>query len=128
MTNFTDKELACKCCGLLKLAYGFRDHLEELRASVNHPMKVTSCCRCPKRNKAVGGKNESFHLTSNHWGCCAVDVECFGWPAPKRWRFVKEVMNKGWSVGINWNKGFIHLDRRSDYPEAGWPEPVIFPY
>ncbi len=125
---FTDEELSCRCCGRIRLAHGFRDKLNELREAVGHMMIVTSCCRCPKRNVDVGGKANSFHLTSHPWGCCAADISMAGWNSSKVWRFVREAVNRGWSFGINWNHRFIHIDLRSDYPEAGWATPATFPY
>jgi len=125
---FTDAELACRCCGELNLAEGFREKLNELRIAVNHPMTVTSCCRCQPHNSRVGGKPSSFHLTTNKWGCCAADISCHDWTGAKRWKFIKTAMEHGWSIGINWTKGFIHLDIRDHYPASGFKEPMIFPY
>lgn len=128
MTYFSDRELACRCCGEMTLADGFREKLVELREAVGHPMAVTSCCRCERHNKRVGGKSSSFHLTTHSWGCCAADIRTDGWDGVKKHNFVREAMNRGWSVGINWSKGFVHIDGRSWYPEADWPHPVLFPY
>lgn len=128
MSYFTDKELACKCCGALNLADGFLDELNALREEVGHTIVITSCCRCPEHNKRVGGKSNSFHLTSHKWGCCAADISCHDWTGAKRWSFIKSAMDRKWSIGINWTKGFIHIDRRSHYKSTGFNEPMIFPY
>jgi len=126
---FTHEELACRCgCSILNLSQGFLEKLTTLREYVHHPMSITSGCRCPEHNKAINGKPDSFHLISHPWGCCAVDVSMYGWPSQKRWKFIKTALDQGWSIGLNWQKSFIHLDRRSDYPATKWPEPVFFPY
>lgn len=124
---FTDNELACNHCGMLRLAEGFREKLNSLREYVGHSMRINSACRCPEHNQLVGGKLDSFHLTSHIWGCCAVDVNITGWDSKKRWAFIYAAMQRGWSIGVNFQKNFIHLDRRTDY-QTGWSKPVFFPY
>lgn len=133
MSYFNDDEIACSCCGANKLADGFLDELIALREVVNHPMSATSICRCKKHNTEIGGKDGSFHICNapdktGVDGACAADISVANWSSQKRWKFVNTAMQRGWSVGINWQKNFIHIDRRSDYPGAGWPEPVLFPY
>lgn len=124
---FSHTELACKCCGESNLAGGFLDQLNMLREAVGHALIPTSACRCDAHNEAIGGKENSFHLMSHDWGCCAVDISTAGWTSQKRWKFVNKAMLAGWSIGINWQKNFIHIDRRTDY-NTGWPEPVMFQY
>lgn len=127
MNYFTDAEIACKHCGAINLADGFMDKLNTLRASVGHAMGINSMCRCKVHNTAIGGKPDSFHLTSHDWGCCAADVSMVNWDSQKRWNFISKAMLAGWSIGINFQKQFIHIDRRTDY-NTGWDKPVFFPY
>jgi hypothetical protein len=127
MNYFSDNELACRHCGEIKLAEGFLDKLNALRLSVAHPMTVNSCCRCKYHNTNIGGKADSFHLTSHAWGCCAIDISMVNWTSQKRWTFIRTAMAQGWSIGVNFQKNFIHLDRRTDY-DTGWAEPIFFPY
>ena len=124
---FTDDELACKCCGEVSLADGFLDKLNALREAVGHPLSPTSVCRCKQHNAASGGRQSSFHLTSHPWKCCAADISTANWTSQQRWKFVHKAMELVWSIGINWQKNFIHIDRRTDY-NTGWDEPVLFPY
>ena len=65
-TNFSREEFACQCgCGL-----GWNDgdidpelilHLEAMRARTCRPIFITSGCRCPEHNAAVGGVDGSVH-------------------------------------------------------------------
>ena len=131
MNYFTHTELACPCCHLALLKEGFRDELNKLREACGHALKVNSVCRCKKHNKAVGGKPASFHLidggdVTGSSGCCAADISTAGWDGAKKWRFVHLAMLNGWSIGMA--KTFFHIDKRSDYVECGWPNPVVFSY
>lgn len=114
---FTDTELACRHCGILKLAPGFADKLKELRLEFGLPMTLSSCCRCSEHNRREGGNAGSFHLTENiKWnvpGTCAVDVIRRG--AEYDRKLLSTALKLGWSIGIA--KTFIHLDRRSDYTD-----------
>lgn len=125
---FSDSELACKCCGTIRLGTGFLERLNLLRQAWGKPITPTSVCRCPTHNAKVGGKPSSFHLTSHPWGCVAMDISTAGWSSADRHAFVMLAGGLGFSIGINWAKGFIHIDDRARYPQAGWPKPVIFPY
>ena len=114
---FTDNELACRHCGILKLAPGFADKLKELRLELGLPMTLSSCCRCSEHNRREGGNAGSFHLTENiKWkvpGTCAIDVVRRG--AEYDRKLLSTALTLGWSIGIA--KTFIHLDRRSDYTD-----------
>lgn len=125
---FTDAELACKCCGVVRLAHGFGEQLDALREAWGVSMLLTSACRCRKHNAAVGGKPNSFHrfdkVSSDPYytpGTCAVDVSISD--GPSAWRLAKLAMDNGWSVGVN--KTFLHLDRRSVYTHF---RPPLFTY
>jgi hypothetical protein len=41
-------------------------------------------------------------------------------------RLVLLAMRHGWTIGVA--RTFLHLDRRSDYPETGFLEPIVFTY
>jgi uncharacterized protein YcbK (DUF882 family) len=131
MNYFSQKELACPCCGECLLMGGFLDKLNNLRETLGHPLVVTSGCRCPKHNQFVGGAKKSLHLinskeTTGMSGACAVDVSTRGWSDEKRATFLKTVRERGYSVGVA--KTFIHIDRRTDYPESGWTRRAEWTY
>lgn len=111
---FTDDELRCKCgCKLLRLDIRFAAQLPALREAWNSALTVTSCCRCPAHNKAVGGHPSSLHLTDNpkHLtdGTMAVDVSWVSWGTDKKLRFARLAYGMGWRVGLH--SSFCHLDR-----------------
>ena len=117
--HFKDSELACKCCGTLKLADGFRERLNSIREACNFPFHVNSCCRCPKHNKAEGGAITSFHLTEYYAdparGTCAIDISTASMTDEQYGTLVKIATSSGWSIGENFKKKFIHMDRRVDF-------------
>lgn len=109
----------------------FAARLVELREAWGRPMVINSCCRCSKHNKAIGGAAKSFHMfgQKNINGVdatIAVDVSTKGMTGGDRYKLALLAMQKGWSVGVA--KTFLHFDRRSDYPETGWENPVLFTY
>lgn len=127
---FTDNELKCKCgCNQAILAPGFRKHLNELRRQFGKPMIITSGCRCRKHNKNVGGSEDSFHLMGKtaHKDCgtCAVDINIKGYTEFEADQLKILAFALGWTVGIDYENKFIHIDLRSIY--AVIPS-VIFSY
>lgn len=115
---FTDKELACKGTGTLRLHPGFREKLNALRAICGFPFIVNSCCRDPAYNTRIGGHPHSLHLTVDPHhptlGSMAVDVSTAKLTDAQQQTLLKEAWKAGWSVGINEKQKFYHLDRRVD--------------
>ncbi len=130
--HFTIKELACPCCGVIKLAPGFIEALESLRVLYDHPMTVNSCCRCKSHNdsKEVGGHPRSLHMFDNQVQECdtnAIDIR-----RPNAFmlnKFLGIALNKdlnlGFSVGLA--DTFVHLDKRTEYTKLNL-EPVFYTY
>lgn len=130
---FSAKELQCKGTGVLKLAPGFGEALDELRELWGKPLIVTSCCRDIGHNKKVGGAANSFHVFNKpeyidgiknpyHTpGTCAADIKLGD--SREYWLFAKMAMEKGFSVGVN--KAFIHVDLRAKYTNL---RPALFTY
>ena len=113
MSYFTDDELKCKSTGVLKLAPGFLNRLNELREAWGRPMIVNSCCRSAEYNRQVDGKPDSWHIYdhSDRDGTCAIDIKMID--SEKRGLLVSLAWEKGWTVGVA--KTFLHLDRRVDF-------------
>ena len=123
---FSDKELACKHCGEVKLNPIFDSKLLQLRVNVNEPMKVNSCCRCSERNKKVGGASKSFHLLDDSGfktnGTCAIDIKRSIYNSYNI-KLVLEAHDLGMSVGVH--PSFFHFDIRSDVTDK--PQ-IVFSY
>jgi len=62
--NFTEKEIACKCCGKVNVSDKGIICLQAFRYMLNNKYKknislhINSACRCRKHNKAEGGVDE----------------------------------------------------------------------
>lgn len=113
--HFTIKEIACPCCGVIKLAPGFIYDLEEVRRVARVRMDITSCCRCLSHNTDVGGHERSLHLINNEvheTDTCGVDII-----RPKNSFYfgslISALSELQWSIRIY--KEHIHADKRTKY-------------
>ncbi len=106
---FTREELACPCCGRVRVMEPFVKELRALRERMNRSMRVNSCSRCESRNQAIGGHPRSLHVFNDQRGTCAIDIHI---PDDAyRHRLVHMALDNGWSVGVY--KTFVHLDMRT---------------
>ena len=81
--HFADHELACKCAKHAKeRKYYVSPRLlmlaERVRDVLKTPMIVTSCCRCPEHNRAVGGSPTSKHIFTDTQPSRAMDFKAKG--------------------------------------------------
>ena len=60
--HFHDYEFVCPCCNCGIVSEILVLKLQQLRDTINKPIKVTSGYRCPIENKKVGGAKNSAHL------------------------------------------------------------------
>ena len=108
--NFKRSEFACSCgCGFDTPDWELVELLEKIRAQFAAPVKITSSCRCPAHNKAVGGKASSQHLKGR-----AADIQVKGVDP-------LEVQNYCASVGVRGlgsYSTFTHVDTRATL--AAW--------
>jgi len=114
---FPDSELRCKCCGLLRLHPGFMDKLNGLREEFGRPMTPNSCCRCKKHNASIPGHPNSLHVAdfpahAKAEGALAIDIHTPD--GEYRGALFALAWKRGWSIGWNAKKNFLHLDRRID--------------
>jgi len=106
---FTDKELRCPCCGVLKMNVDLKRLLNAARGIANIPFVVTSGYRCSKHNKDVGGSVNSSHLKG-----LAVDISCTD--SYSRMKIVNALLTVGFNrVGIG--DDFVHADVDKDKQE-----------
>jgi len=128
-TTFTLLELACRHCGQFNYHSGVLDKYQDVREELNEPMSPTSGCRCLAHNTNVGGKASSFHISdvipkehAGRTGCMAIDTAT---PSPMYMgRLFACLWKHGFTVGINFQKRFLHADQRK---MIGW-EQTTFPY
>jgi hypothetical protein len=59
--HFSKQELACHCCGRLKVDPRLIETLEALRQLAGVPIVVHAGYRCPEHNQQVGGVPHSEH-------------------------------------------------------------------
>ena len=113
---FSRDELKCKGSGKVLLDARFAATLPALRVVWGGPLLLTSCCRTPEHNAAVGGHPRSLHLTKNPHhptkGTLAADLDWRAWPDDRKKEFARLAWSRGWSVGLH--SVFIHVDRRTD--------------
>lgn len=113
--HFSSYEFACHCgCGDKEVNPLLIRLLENIRAEVKAPVKILSGRRCPKHNKAVGGKPQSRHL----WGDAA-DIQVVGL-SPAHLHTVLNLLHaRGIRIGgMGIYKTFIHVDVRAGF--ARW--------
>ena len=109
--HFSEKELACKCCGKTVMTPEFMTRLETLRKVLGFPLFVTSGYRCVKHNDTVGGATGSLHVRGR-----AVDIAASGAPAH---RLIDEAIRLGFTgIGIKQHGTlagrYVHIDDGHD--------------
>jgi zinc D-Ala-D-Ala carboxypeptidase len=110
--NFSPRELACKGTGSLVLNPHALDKLQALRNALGAPLILTSAYRSPEHNLRVGGSPNSYHLSGR-----AFDVRMENHDPEAFERAAREA---GFLGLIRYpDKGFIHIDTRTAYYDAG---------
>jgi len=111
-THFTQKELACPCCGRCEMDPVFMVTLELIRVAAGIPFIVNSGYRCPVHNKAVGSTSD------NHPSGKAIDIRAVD--GVTRWKIIAAAFDVG-GVSIGVGKTYIHLD-------TNHPTPTLWTY
>ncbi len=124
---FSETELACKCCKVIKLDVRFAVALPALRQKWGKPFSTSSVCRCPTHNVKEGGHPRSLHLTDNpSWptaGAAAADVKWRNWPTVEKIAFARLAHSMGLRVGLH--DGFCHVDLGTAIPGVG-AKPFVY--
>jgi uncharacterized protein YcbK (DUF882 family) len=109
-TNFSTKELECKCsnedCKTQTISKELIDKAQTVRNDLG-PLKITSAYRCSEHNKKIGGASKSQHVLGN-----ALDIK------PLK-ATMSELLNKCRTLfnGIGVNSKFTHVDVRKTKAE-----------
>lgn len=102
--NFEQAEFSCACgCGFDGIDQDIVDLLQRVRDFFDAPVRVTSGCRCPDHNRAVGGSPNSQHLIGT-----AADFTVRHVPPSVVHEFC-ETLNPG---GLGYYTTFTHMDVR----------------
>ena len=105
--NFTDKEVECKCgCGALPTP-DFMNKLQGLRDLVKFPLYITSCARCSKHNKSVGGAPQSRHVPG-----MAADILWDTLDGPSKHKLLEQALKLFNGIGLH--EQFLHVDIRDN--------------
>jgi len=106
--HFAPSEMACRCCGVVRMLAMVMDFLENARSVIDKPLVISSGYRCPKHNNEIGGAMRSAHLLG-----AAVDVRISGIDA---YDFVQMAMDTEEITGIGIKQHgaigsrFVHVD------------------
>lgn len=111
--HFSKSELACNCCGELKIEGKLIEALEQLRTLAGKEIIVHDGYRCPAHNQEVGGVSDSEHTRG-----MAADIAISGFSLQELYELALRVpafLNGG--IGA-YDGGFLHLDIRTH--QARW--------
>lgn len=110
--HFSFIELACRHCGKIpgvEVVRATAEWLERVRHEVfeDRPLHISSGCRCPEHNAAVGGASDSFHMKGMATDVTVKDLA----PREVHARAAK-FQGKGKLIGgLGKYRGFCHIDR-----------------
>jgi uncharacterized protein YcbK (DUF882 family) len=105
--HFSKKDLACRCCGRLRVDPRLIDALEALRQLAGAPIVIHAGYRCPTHNQAVGGIPNSEHTRG-----LAADIDIPGLNLQQMYDFACEVLEFA-EGGIGaYDTNFLHVDVR----------------
>ena len=115
MKYFKLEEFRCPCgkCPVKDVTPEFQTKIDQLRALLGKPIKITSGVRCDTHNFAVGGVPKSQHVLG-----IAADISTVNYSSVDKYKLVKLAIGLGFT-GIGIAKSFIHLDIRPD-TQAIW--------
>jgi Peptidase M15 len=106
--HFSKAEMACRCCGELKIEQALIDALEQLRRLAATEVVVHDGYRCHSHNQEVGGVSDSEHTRG-----MAADVGVPGLSLQQMYELALQVPSfAGGGIGV-YDGGFLHVDIRS---------------
>lgn len=104
--HFSDKELACRHCGVNRCTPELVQALEAFRARAGKPVRVNDAYRCPDHNRQVGGAKASQHLLG-----LAADISVEGMTAAELEAVARRIPEiRG--IGRGDHQHYLHIDVR----------------
>jgi len=106
--NFDRAEFSCRCnCGFDTVDTELLAILERIRERFGSPVQITSGCRCPSHNTAVGGADKSQHMYGR-----AADIKVKGYSPYE----VADFFNSEWpdEYGMKPYSSWVHVDSRNE--------------
>jgi len=112
--HFSKGEFACRCgCGAAHIHPQLLAGLEALREKAQAAVFIQSGCRCRRRNRAVGGAANSYHLCCDGAPGRAADVKVRGCSVREIYEMARTIpVFQGGGIGVYPEQGFVHLDVR----------------
>lgn len=122
-TNFSEEEIACRCCGICKVDMRLVNALQVLRDKLYCPIKINSSCRCEKHNEEVGGEEKSKHLFNMEYQplTLAADITTSKFDLATLYGAILTIDDfKNGGIGIYPYENFIHVDVRQEDTPKRW--------
>lgn len=110
--NFSIEEFECKCgCGFNDVDPRLIETLQTIRDAFKRPLFISSACRCPAHNKAVGGVKNSQHVLGK-----AADIYWHG-EVCELYSLIYDLYERGELPHLGYmqlyrSKNFVHIDVR----------------
>ena len=105
--HFSKQELACRCCGRLKVDPRLIQALEALRQLAGVPIVVHAGYRCPAHNQQVGGVPNSEHTRG-----LAADIDIPGLSLQEMYDLASEIRQFAQGGIGAYDTNFLHVDVR----------------
>lgn len=109
--HFDEGEFLCRHCGAGagKISLRLVAMLERARQFYGRPMRITSGYRCKEHNAAVGGKDNSAHLTGE-----AADIFCV---FPNDRHLLLGAIYAAGASRVGIDDAFVHVDVSMTLPQ-----------
>lgn len=103
---FVPEEMACPCCGCVKVDAKLYELIDDIREKAGVPLYINSGYRCKKHNAEVGGVPNSTHVLGQAADIDATDVGI------EELARIAEICGAD-GIGRYCESNFVHVDVRS---------------
>jgi uncharacterized protein YcbK (DUF882 family) len=121
MNFFSEKELACSCCGVADMDSEFMTKLNLLRNNFGKPIYLSSAYRCPAHNRKEGGRPA-------HEAGRAVDIAVIGGDALEILGIAVSLGFTGVGIKQHGSGRFVHIDTLQEDEFGDSPRPWVWSY